>query len=70
MNQQDRSIEAGDKVRLKGGGPVMTVRVISGTQAHCVWFPDANQPRFGAFDLKVLELAWGVPEEPKRGSDS
>ena len=33
----------GDVVRLKSGGPPMTVVVVDGSYATCTWFDEANK---------------------------
>lgn len=44
----------GDVVKLKSGGPSMTVNEISGSQAHCTWFDGAK--RSGSwFEMVTLE---------------
>lgn len=47
----------GDKVRLKSGGPVMTVAlVLSDYQTvRCHWFDQSGQLRKGQFETKELE---------------
>jgi|AntAceMinimDraft_17_1070374.scaffolds.fasta_scaffold38678_1 uncharacterized protein YodC (DUF2158 family) len=47
----------GDKVRLKSGGPVMTVAlVLSDYQTvRCHWFDQSGQLRNGLFETKELE---------------
>lgn len=53
------SIKAGDVVRIKSGGPWMTVQIVGGPLAYCVWF-HAGAPadqRTGAFLLEMLEKA-------------
>lgn len=53
------NIEVGSKVRLKSGGPLMTVRKIKEWQgqmeATCDWF-DGNKPIYGTFPLSSLKL--------------
>lgn len=51
-----RPFNIGDTVRLKSGGPVMTVKVIKDTDAVItVWFPDEKQPVEHQFPPDVLE---------------
>ena len=52
--------EIGDKVRIKSGGPVMTVENIGdytlyNPGAKCVWFDDKKKLQDSVFDVKVLE---------------
>lgn len=46
-------IDKGTVVKLKSGGPPMTVRALSGSQAYCEWFTDTDR-RFGTFELSTL----------------
>lgn len=52
-------IKAGDAVRLKSGGPVMTVDWVSGElgtpTAGCSWFDTANKNHFERFPVTSLE---------------
>jgi uncharacterized protein YodC (DUF2158 family) len=54
-------IEAGSTVRLKSGGPLMTVDSINGDEAWCEWFDDKKQPQARSFKLHVLALDDGMP---------
>lgn len=57
-------IKVGDIVRLKSGGPVMTVDEIGYEQGYeggpqsawCEWFDDKKQPQRRAFKLTSLAL--------------
>lgn len=57
-------IKKGDTVRLKSGGPVMTVEDVyhhSNTpRASCVWF-DGNKPIQQAFEVSSLVVDDGIP---------
>jgi uncharacterized protein YodC (DUF2158 family) len=48
-------LEKGMLVRLKSGGPTMTVRAVSGTQAYCEWFTEADR-RQGTFEVSTLDI--------------
>lgn len=53
-------MKVGDRVRLKSGGPVMTVAaVLRGGRVRCVWFalsdPDARGGVFPASGLKMVD---------------
>ncbi len=50
------SIKVGDRVILKSGGPVMTVRSIYGDEVYCEWFQD-GAVKGHAFVLSQLEHA-------------
>jgi uncharacterized protein YodC (DUF2158 family) len=47
----------GDKVRLKSGGPIMTVKVggTSRSMVICQWFDENGQLRQGRFDARELD---------------
>ncbi len=52
-------IKVGDKVRLKSGGPTMTVHIASlylrESCTVCVWF-EGNKRQEGEFDIAALEI--------------
>ena len=50
------SFQIGSKVRLRSGGPNMTVEAISGDDVTCVWF-DKNSTRERTFPVATLEDA-------------
>jgi len=51
-------IEKGSTVRLKSGGPAMTViRMQSPEEVVVSWFPDFTKPNSATFPLIALELA-------------
>ena len=43
----------GDVVRLKSGGPKMTVSEVSGSDCNCQWF-DEKKLLFGYFNSEAL----------------
>lgn len=46
--------EVGQTVRLKSGGPLMTINSINGDEIWCEWFNDKNQPQARAFKRHML----------------
>jgi uncharacterized protein YodC (DUF2158 family) len=55
MEERPRLLEGGDKVRLKTGGPIMTVQVAPDHMAYCVWFV-GDKPHHGTFHQDALDL--------------
>ena len=59
---REDQLEKGMVVRLKSGGPPMTVRVVSGSQAYCEWFTELDR-RQGTFEIASLEVMSDSPPE-------
>ncbi|MCK4204258.1 DUF2158 domain-containing protein [Brucella pituitosa] len=53
--------EVGDTVRLKSGGPLMTVEVINAGNIRCVWFKKGDVER-GVFNHALLESDSILPD--------
>lgn len=57
------TLKSGDVVKLKSGGPKMTVtdvghdEIAGQTLVWCVWFDDKQIEKRGAFPLQSVELA-------------
>ena len=51
------TLKIGNVVRLKSGGPDMTVMRITGRFAVCQWFDRATNVKAGSFVIEMLELA-------------
>lgn len=57
---QENEFKIGDVVRLKSGGPTMTVNKIwedSEYRIGCVWFDDSNKQSVASFHPETLKLA-------------
>jgi len=57
----EMKVEKGDTVRLKSGGPTMTIQKIDKFSSEgmdlgavCVWFNKEKEPRERIFDVDVL----------------
>lgn len=59
-------LKIGDVVKLKSGGPVMTVSNIDNLpdEVDCTWFFN-DKKKYGAFDVRLLRKVEG-PDEPIR----
>ena len=66
---EDGLMNVGDIVRLKSGGPVMTVNSVSVDRgmAHCVWMKDET-PMARTFSIAALEAA--KPPDPDPDPDA
>lgn len=60
------SFNSGDEVRLKSGGPKMTVVVTSSNLVYCQWFNENNDLEQGTFAEHVLDLV--KKAEPTSGT--
>lgn len=49
------NVNINDRVMLKSGGPVMTVRALDKQQAYCLWQDVGNQTQYGWFLLSALK---------------
>lgn len=59
----------GDVVRLKSGGPLMTVLKVTEEDARCVWFSentDMQAPSFATFILVALVVLPGSEKKASR----
>jgi uncharacterized protein YodC (DUF2158 family) len=55
------NFKVADTVRLKSGGPLMTVIEVSGDQVRCQWFDDKHRPVSQLFKAAAVEADDGVP---------
>ena len=53
-------IAVGQVVRLKSGGPKMTIDAIDDDGVHCIWFVKEEQ-KDGYFEAEVLDIATSTP---------
>ena len=51
----DSQLQHGDLVRLRSGGPLMTVADVRGDQINCFWTDENSQPNDATFPVQVLQ---------------
>jgi uncharacterized protein YodC (DUF2158 family) len=55
----------GDLVRVRSGGPLMTVTAVQGDQVNCVWTDWDGQVKSESFPIAVLTVpVTGPPRDP------
>jgi uncharacterized protein YodC (DUF2158 family) len=56
QNQAAPGLRTGNLVRLRSGGPLMTVHRIEGDQVNCVWTDWEGTVASGTFPIDVLQM--------------
>jgi len=59
-------MQIGDVVRLKSGGPKMTLTDIEEASISCVWFDRNGKRQTGVFPAATVEPFVARPPEPKK----
>ncbi len=59
----DAKFKDGDRVKLKSGGPMMTVSNVSEDKIECSWFVDGNV-QHDSFNAEVLKAFQGKSAQP------
>jgi uncharacterized protein YodC (DUF2158 family) len=55
QSQVAAPFQPGDLVRLRSGGPLMTVDSIKGNQVDCYWTSEDGEPSAESFPIDVLQ---------------
>ena len=55
QSQTAISFRRGDLVRLRSGGPLMTIDSIKGNQVDCIWTGEDGEPNAQSFPADVLQ---------------
>jgi uncharacterized protein YodC (DUF2158 family) len=56
QNQAASAFRSGNLVRLRSGGPLMTVKGIKGDQVECFWTDENGQINADSFPMDVLQM--------------
>jgi uncharacterized protein YodC (DUF2158 family) len=56
VEEEDAVLFEGDTVRLKVGGPTMTLLSVKPDRCCCIWFDDASRFVHGEFEPEVIEF--------------
>lgn len=57
-------MQIGDVVRLKSGGPKMTITALDETEATCAWFNRNGRNQSDDFPLATIEMFVPREDEP------
>jgi uncharacterized protein YodC (DUF2158 family) len=70
VDDANDTLSMGDTVRLKIGGPLMTILSLSEDECCCMWFGEGARLEHGSFERDMIELVErGVPLiEPRQRS--
>jgi len=60
------ALKQGDRVRLRSGGPLMTVHSINGDNVDCHWFTTTGEHRSATFPLAMLTVIEGAADTGTR----
>jgi uncharacterized protein YodC (DUF2158 family) len=60
------ALRTGDLVRLRSGGPLMTVRNVEGNQVTCYWSTDEGNVLLGSFPVAELTAPMTLPAANSR----
>jgi uncharacterized protein YodC (DUF2158 family) len=55
------TLASGDLVRLRSGGPLMTVETVEGDRVICHWSTEFGEPRSGSFHIADLSAPIASP---------
>lgn len=61
-------LKPGDRVRLRSGGPLMTVHSINGDNIDCQWFTPQGELHSATFPLYMLMITEGAAEDALKKS--
>ena len=60
------ALKQGDRVRLRSGGPLMTIHTINGDNIDCQWFTPAGELKSATFPLEMLTIIEGAADTSTR----
>jgi uncharacterized protein YodC (DUF2158 family) len=61
-------LKPGDRVRLRSGGPLMTVNTIDGENIDCKWFDNVGTLHSATFPIYMLTIIEGAADDAARAS--
>jgi uncharacterized protein YodC (DUF2158 family) len=62
LQSSARPLQGGDLVRLRSGGPLMTVKNVEGDQVNCIW-TEEGEVRSGSFPVALLAAPLTTPPD-------
>jgi uncharacterized protein YodC (DUF2158 family) len=61
-------LKPGDRVRLRSGGPLMTVHSINGENIDCQWFTPQGELHSATFPIYMLTIIEGAADDAEKRS--